>query len=141
MPESHLRSPQADLHQRRPVWDALATLFLDTQLDAADFAFVATVLARSPYTDAELAAIYHAEVEPVCRVNIGMMAGYWSGFPDGWIEERIFSQGLDAARALPELQAKGEPIAWGWGGVQQRLLELRNRGGAPNDVSATTNDS
>ncbi|HEY0602358.1 MAG TPA: hypothetical protein VGD58_05560 [Herpetosiphonaceae bacterium] len=132
MTESHLRSPQDDLQQRRPVWDALSMLFLDTQLDDADFAYMAKVLARSPYTDAELATIYHAEVEPVCRVNIGMAPGYWSGFPDGWIEERILSRGLDAARALPKLRSSGEPIAWGWGGLQQRFLELRGRGGSRN---------
>lgn len=128
--EACLRSPQDDLEQRRPVWDALSMLFLDTHLDDGDFAFVAVQLARSPYTDAQLAAIYHAEVEPACRVNIGMAPGYWSGFPDGWVEQRILSQGLDAACALPRLQARGEPIAWGWGGVQQRFLDLRGRGGA-----------
>ena len=125
MTDSGLRSPQDDLHQRRPVWDALSTLFLDTQLDEADFAYLASLLARSPYTDAELAAIYHAEVEPVCKANIGMVAGYWSGFPEGWVEGRILSRGLDAARALPELTASGKLIEWGWGGLQQRVLDLR----------------
>ncbi|HEY0735826.1 MAG TPA: hypothetical protein VGD69_13020 [Herpetosiphonaceae bacterium] len=132
MTESHLRSPQDDLDQRRPVWDALSMLFLDTQLDDGDFAYIANVLARSPYTDAELAAIYHAEVEPVCRVNIGMAPGYWSGFPAGWIEARILSRGLDAARALPKLRSSGESVAWGWGGVQQRFLDLRGRDGSRN---------
>lgn len=125
MTDSGLRSPQDDLDQRRPVWDALATLFLDTQLDDADFAYLAMQLARSPYTDVELAAIYYAEVEPVCKANIGMVAGYWSGFPEGWVEGRILSRGLDAARALPKLQAAGASIEWGWGGLQQRVVELR----------------
>lgn len=125
MTDSRLRSPQDDLEQRRPVWDALSTLFLDTQLDDADFAYLASLLAPSPYTDAELAAIYLAEVEPVCESNIGMVPGYWSGFPDGWVEQRVLSRGLDAARALPKLQAAGKPIEWGWGGLQQRVSELR----------------
>lgn len=133
MTECRLRSPQDDLEQRRPVWDALSTLFLDTQLDETDLACVAKILAQSPYTDAELAAIYHAEVEPVCRVNIGLAPGYWSGFPEGWIEQRILSRRLDGARVLPKLQSQGKRIVWGWGGVQQRVLDLRRHGGARHE--------
>lgn len=122
-----LRSPQDDLEQRRPVWDALSTLFLDTELDNADFIAVAKMLAASPYTDAQLAAIYHAEVDPVCAANIGMAPGFWAGFPDGWIEQAILSRGLDAAQALPELERTGALKTWGWGGVQERCLRLRRQ--------------
>lgn len=107
------------------MWNALSELFLDTQLSDVDFTYLAIVLAQSPYTDAELAAIYQAEVEPVCESNISMVPGYWSGFPDGWVEKAILSRGLDATRVLADLQATGKSIAWGWGGLQQRVSEQR----------------
>lgn len=125
MTDSHFRSPQDDLEQRRPVWDALSELFLDTQLSDADFTYLARVLAQSPYTDAQLAAIYQAEVEPVCESNVSMVPGYWSGFPDGWVEAAILSRGLDATRVLADLRATSKSIAWGWRGLQQRVLEQR----------------
>ena len=66
---------QADLPHRRPVWEALSQLFLDTELDEADLEHIAAILAASPYTDGELSAIYHHEVTPVCRFNLGLIAG------------------------------------------------------------------
>lgn len=120
-----LRSPQNDLAQRRPVWEALSILFLDTELTAIDFAYAAKTLAASPYTDAELAAIYHAEVEPVCRSNIGWAPGYWAGFPDGWIEQAVLERGLDATRAPADVQDAHGYTTWGWGGLQQRVALLR----------------
>lgn len=125
MVHSTLRPPQDDLAHRRPVWEALSVLFLDTELSDSDFAALATVLAQSPYTDVELAAIYHAEVTPVCRSNIGMAPGYWAGFPDGWVEQAILSGGLDASRVVTNMQHGPGEITWGWGGLQQSVLQLR----------------
>jgi hypothetical protein len=125
MTSTDLRSPQNDLEQRRPVWEALSILFLDTALDEIDLAASAKILAESPYTDEQLAAIYHAEVTPVCESNIGMAPGFWSGFPDGWIEEGVLGRGLDAAQALAALRRMGKLSSWGWGGLQQHVLRLR----------------
>jgi hypothetical protein len=123
MMHASLRSPHGDLTHRRPVWDALSVLFLDTELTEADIAASAMILARSPYTNEELAAIYHAEVAPVCESNIGMAPGFWAYFPDRWVEQAILSQGLDASQARADLQV--EQSAWGWGDLQQRFLLLR----------------
>lgn len=123
MSRSHLTAPQDDLANRRPVWDALSELFLDTALDRADLLALAQVLAQSPYSDRELAAIYHAEITPVCQANIGMAPGWWAGFPDGWIERGILERGLSAATYAANTSSA--PIAWGWGDLQQRVLDLR----------------
>ena len=128
-----LQSPQDDLEQRRPVWDALSILFLDTELDEIDMAASAKTLAESPYTDEQLAAIYHVEVTPVCEANIGMAPGFWSGFPDGWIEEAVLGRGLDAAQALAALRRMDKLSGWGWGGLQQRVVRLRGLSSAPHD--------
>jgi hypothetical protein len=124
MAQPLLRSPHADLPQRRPVWEALSVLFLDTALTDADITAVAMVLAASPYSDEELAAIYHAEVTPACRSNIGMAPGFWDGFPDGWVEQAILSRGLDASQALAGL-AEEQRRSWGWGGLRERSLLQR----------------
>src|SRR5437870_3451900 len=38
---------EADLQHRRPVWEALSELFLDTELQDYDFGFIARILAES----------------------------------------------------------------------------------------------
>lgn len=131
--DAPLRAPHDDLPQRRPVWEALWILFLDTELTEVDIAASAVILAASPYTDQQIAAIYHAEVSPVCESNIGMAPGFWQSFPDGWIEQAILDRGLDASQALAKLQATNGPIAWGWGGLQQQFVQRRRLRSAEHD--------
>lgn len=137
MAQPHLRPPQDDLEQRRPVWTALSVLFLDTELTEADFEALATVLAESRYTNEELAAIYHAEVYPVCRSNICMDPGFWACFPDGWVEQAILSRGLDATRGSERFQRARGSITWGWGGLQQRFLLRRRRSSQAREPADT----
>jgi hypothetical protein len=67
----------ADLEARRPVWQALSNLFLDTDTSLSRDWRV-NQLARSPYSIAE-----------ICRTNLFCIAGEWAGFDPAWLETRI----------------------------------------------------
>jgi hypothetical protein len=77
-----------DVEARRPVWEALSTLFLDTDVSLLH-EYRATKLAESPYTLEELEQILRDEVFPVCSWNFFSIAGEWAGFDPGWLEKTI----------------------------------------------------
>ena len=81
----------ADLDARRPVWEALSDLFLDTDITLSRDWRV-RVLAASPYTLAELDAILRSEIYPVCIHNLFSIAGEWAGFDVQTLEHAILKQ-------------------------------------------------
>jgi hypothetical protein len=87
-----MKSPADDLENRRPVWDALSDLFLDTELQASDHERIARVLAASPYSLDEIERILFYEVYPVCIPNLWCIAGEWAGFDPTWLEEQIMKR-------------------------------------------------
>ena len=86
---------------RRPVWDALADLFLDTDTSLAR-SWRVRMLAASPYSVAELEQILIDEVYPICRSNLWSVAGEWAGFDSHWLEGRI----------LRRLQSPLRRVSW-----------------------------
>ncbi|MGH7937882.1 MAG: DUF7079 family protein, partial [Chthoniobacterales bacterium] len=66
-----------DLKHRRPVWEALSTLFLDTDT-SLDRQWRARILADSTYSLDELEEILLAEVHPACSGNLRSIAGEWA---------------------------------------------------------------
>lgn len=83
-----MKSAPEDLENRRPVWEALSGLFLDTDT-SIDRARRIDVLAASPYSIDELQEILVDEVYPVCRTNLFSIAGEWAGFDPDWLQTRI----------------------------------------------------
>ena len=77
--------------ERRPVWNALSTLFLDTDT-SLDRQWRAQRLAESAYSLEELEAILLDEVYPACAINFLSVAGEWAGFDAEWLEGRIRKQ-------------------------------------------------
>jgi hypothetical protein len=77
-----------DLEQRRPVWQALSDMFLDTDTSLTRNWRV-KVLASSPYSVEELERILADEIYPVCRTNLMCVAGEWIAFDPDWLESRI----------------------------------------------------
>lgn len=77
-----------DLEHRRPVWEALSSLFLDTDTSLLR-SWRVGILAASPYSIEELQEILVDEVYPVCRSNLFSIAGEWAGFDPEWLENRI----------------------------------------------------
>lgn len=79
---------QTETARRRPVWEALSTLFLDTDVRLLrDYRVDA--LASSPYSLDELEEILKHEIFPVCRWNLLSIAGEWAGFDLDWLERKI----------------------------------------------------
>src|SRR5262245_64306164 len=80
-----------DLTTRRPVWNALSDLFLDTDVTLSR-TWRIQQLAASPYSVEEIEQILIDEVYPICRSNLMSSAGEWSGFDLQWLEERILAR-------------------------------------------------
>ena len=72
--------PVPDLARRRPVWLALAELYLDTEPTDADLRHLAGTLAASGYGRAALRAINYDEVAPLLLSNLLQVAGEWRGW-------------------------------------------------------------
>ena len=77
-----------DLENRRPVWDALSSLFLDTDTSLSR-EWRAKLLSTSPYSLEQLHYILVDEVYPICRWNLLSIAGEWAGFDLAWLEGKI----------------------------------------------------
>lgn len=90
-----------DLADRRPVWEALSELFLDTDISLARKWRVG-ILASSPYSIEVLERILIDEVYPICKWNLLSVAGEWSGFDPVWLEARI----------LRRLRSPWRPLHW-----------------------------
>lgn len=86
-----LRPPSEDLDARRPVWDALSSLYLDTDTSLLR-PWRVRVLAASPYDIGLLERILVDEVHPACRWNLASVAGEWHGFDPAWLERRILAR-------------------------------------------------
>jgi hypothetical protein len=91
----HMKPPAEDLERRRPVWEALSTVFLDTKIHDTLRAEIAETLRSSGYSDAELEQILWGELCPVLHVNLLGPAGEWAGFDMEWVEQQILSKPAD----------------------------------------------
>jgi hypothetical protein len=77
-----------ELERRRPVWTALADLWLDAEWNDAERDRLAAALARSTFDELELRAIHDGEVAPAVAANLDSVAGEWSGFDPDWLAAR-----------------------------------------------------
>ncbi len=80
-------SPE-DLLNRAPVWEALASFWLDTELPDHELDHIARVLAASPFTIEQVQAIHRYEVTPAVSANLFSIVGEWSGFNSEWLNAR-----------------------------------------------------
>jgi hypothetical protein len=74
---------------RREARLAISELFLDAELDAADFSRLRDRLRESGLTLPELDEVYFDEVAPILYGNLSSVAGVWSGFDAAWLEQQI----------------------------------------------------
>ena len=77
-----------ELENRRPVWTALSSMFLDTDVAAMREQRCAA-LAASPYSLDELEEILITEVYPVCWANLNSPAAEQTAFDPAWLESAI----------------------------------------------------
>ena len=87
-PLAAVRPAEEDIEARLPAWDALSSLFLDTDITLLR-EWRATQLSKSPYTVEELDTILRDEVFPVCSWNMFSIAGEWAGFDTDWLRSAV----------------------------------------------------
>lgn len=83
--------PDQDLERRRPVWEALSSFFLDTELEDLHHREIAAILVASGYSPTEIQTILWDEVYPVVAGNLLCMVGVWDGFDVDWMQAEILS--------------------------------------------------
>lgn len=91
---------ETEIKQRIPVWHVLSELWLDTELDTADFERIAEQLKNSPYSKEQLWRICIYEVAPVVSPNLFCVAGVWDGFDPEWLCQRIIRKTNSAKNYL-----------------------------------------
>ncbi|RVT94794.1 DUF7079 family protein [Sphingomonas crocodyli] len=74
-----------EIERRMPVWTALADLFLDAELDKADYRRIAGSVRTSGYDLAVVECILRDEVLPAFAFNLLEIAGEWAG----WHEDDV----------------------------------------------------
>ena len=79
------------LKTRKPLWVVLSDLFLDTELEEKDIAFIAKTLHKSIYSLNEIDDILMLEVFPVCIANLQSVAGAWTGFDENQLVDAIIA--------------------------------------------------
>jgi hypothetical protein len=75
--------------ERRPLWMALSSLWLDTELSTEDLERIARIMANTDLTIEQLHEIYCVEVAPVVWPNMLAVAGVWNGFDEEWLCSQI----------------------------------------------------
>ena len=109
-----------ELEIRRPIWIALSELYLDTE---PDWARVAGICARSPYTISEIRRILFDEVHPVVYRNLWSTAGVWDGFDQDWLIMSILARKRAPVFRLPWPEEHRYP----WRELKPHLLSARQQ--------------
>jgi len=128
-PETNLK--RIEIERRRPVWNAMSDVFLDTETRWA-MPQVALVLVRSGYSEDELDAIWEREIVPECVWNLHQVAGEWALFvlDEDALAARAAGRPPRIERIVPAV-LRGEPpdfLAGQWRAIKalrSALLELR----------------
>ena len=132
-----MKPASEDLEHRRPVWEALSDLFLDTDTSLAR-SWRVGILAESPYSIEELQRILVDEVYPVCRSNLFSIAGEWLGFDMDWLESRILRRLGSPLRRLDFINL-GRLTVWlslEWYHTKSEIVKRRAQGKAPETAES-----
>ena len=119
-----------DLEYRRPVWEALSDLFLDTDNSFTHPGRIAGLVA-SPYSLDELERILIDEVYPVCGSNLFSIAGEWTGFDPQWLESSILRRLASPVRRF-NFGRLIAPCATEWRHIRDAILQQRCEEDATN---------
>ncbi|KPA90164.1 MULTISPECIES: DUF7079 family protein [Pseudomonas] len=74
---------------RLKIWQALSSLFLDTEIDPLTYDAIARAIRESGYSQEEVQRILWNEVFPVLQANLKCVAGEWAGWSDAWLVENL----------------------------------------------------
>jgi hypothetical protein len=75
---------QEQCQARLPIWQALSELFLDTELQPYQYAYIARTIREQSLSVQEAEAILWQEIFPVMATNLIQVAGEWAGWTDQW---------------------------------------------------------
>jgi hypothetical protein len=114
-----------DLERRRPVWEALSAVFLDTEVDEAWLAQVVETLVGSGYSEEELEEIFWGELCPVLHGNLLSMAGEWAGFDMDAVEQEILARPAGRLRRWMAWVQGGRLARPGWVRVREAVAVRR----------------
>ena len=76
-----------DLENRKKIWQVISEFYLDTELEGADYKYIAKVLKKTNYSIQELKEIDLYEVFPILQINLLGIAGEWAGFEENWLHK------------------------------------------------------
>jgi hypothetical protein len=110
-----------DLDRRRPVWDAMSDVFLDTETRWG-MPRIALVLAQSGYSAEELEAIWEHEIVPECGWNLLQAAGEWALFVVD--EDRLTERAEGKRSLLDRMMGVASPLVIG--GQWRAIKALRD---------------
>lgn len=111
----------AELAVRRPVWDALGELFLDTDTRPG-LPLIAWTLAESGLDEAALDEIWREEVTPALSFNLTLVAGEWGYFDLDWLTKQIVRR--RAIRYRLEGWSLSKLFARAWGNEMQPYFQV-----------------
>ncbi len=87
-----MKPPEQDIENRKPVWDVLQMIYMDTDVDL-ELPYIARICAASPYSLEELKDILFKEVFPACRSNFYYpVAPEWKGYQIDWLTQTILKK-------------------------------------------------
>lgn|GEM_PF-532627 len=112
-----------DLARRRPVWEAMSEVFLDTET-RWNFPRIAQVMVASGLAWEELDAIWRDEIYPECQDNLLQVAGEWAvmTLDEPRLIRRAEAGPYKARRLFYRLSAGAIDTQWEGLGCLYRLL-------------------
>ncbi|WP_139278146.1 DUF7079 family protein [Pseudozobellia thermophila] len=120
-----------NIEERKPIWTALSEFYRDTELQDADFRYMARKILESPYSFEEVRVIDKYEVFPVLRSNLMDVAGVWAGFKEEWLVNKI-RQSLSKRSAVKiiEIETSYRALKWMnrdyWGKLEKVYNEIKS---------------
>lgn len=115
-----MNNDELEIERRRPLWDALSDLFLDTET-RWDMPYCARACVASGYDDETLNRIFWCEVFPAAIDNLLTVAGEWANLKLG---DLPLSQPGDITHT-PLRQAHGAMVEDLWEGTLELTRWLR----------------
>ena len=119
-------SAAEDLVARRPVWDALASMFLEREASSSR-AWRSRLLAASPYSALDLEEILITEVYPICWSKLNAAADERLAFAPGMLEALILKResSPEIVARLVELGRLAVPRSREWQATKAAIALLR----------------
>ena len=113
---------EQEIERRLPIWQALADLFLDTELQPADYRCIAQRVSGRGFTPDQLRAILADEIAPALAPNLfADIAGEWAGWPEDHVGQAVIAALRDGPSWLLPTRAINAYVAQEWAKVADAL--------------------